>query len=278
MNFGAGGVTIAAPGCGTMLAPPRISGKRAQVFGVGMAEHRKSFAASLALAFGQMADRPFRAIVFRALLLAVAVLSALGTPGVWLAAQSGPLWGIETGWIAGLGTFFLVLAAAVLLLMPLAGLIMGLFLESVADAVERRHYPQDPPGRGAGFAASLGVSLRFMAKMILLNALALFAYLVPGLNIIVFFLLNGYLAGREFFEMVALRHHGPRTVRLLRRKNRLTVLLAGMVIAGLLALPVVNFVVPLFGAALMVHVFKTVEARAALRGAAPEPGTAIEAG
>ncbi|MFP3944619.1 MAG: EI24 domain-containing protein [Alphaproteobacteria bacterium] len=243
-----------------------------------MTQARKSFAESLALAFSQMADRRFRGIVLRALALATLILAALGAAGVWLASQSGPLWGVETGWAAGAGAFLLWLIAAFVLLMPLAAFIMGLFLESVAEAVEQRHYQQDPPGREAGLWSSLGVSLRFMVKLIVLNALALFLYLVPVVNVAVFFLLNGYLAGREFFEMVALRHHRPRTVRLLRRKYRLQVLPAGVIIAALLAVPGVNLVAPLFGAALMVHVFKNIEARAAPGREAPETGVAAEAG
>lgn len=243
-----------------------------------MAQARKPFSSALALAFGQMADKRFRRIVFRALLLAAAILAGLSSLGVWGASQSGELWGIDTGWIAGIGAFLASLALAFVLVMPLAAFIMGLFLESVAEAVEAQHYPQDPPGKDAGFWTSLGVSFRFMVKLIVLNALALIAYLIPGLNIAVFLLLNGYLAGREFFEMVAIRHHPPRTVRMLRKKYRLKVLLTGVIIAALLAVPVVNFVAPLFGVALMVHVFKDIEARAAPSGSAPAADTAVTAG
>lgn len=243
-----------------------------------MAQARKSFTEALSLAFGEMADKHFRAIVVRALLLALAVLGGFGALSVWGASHSGEVWGIDTGWIAGIATFIVFLGLVFVLLMPLAAFIMGLFLESVAEAVEARHYPQDPPGKEAGFWASLGVSFRFMAKLIVLNAAALITYLVPGLNIIVFFLLNGYLAGREFFEMTALRHYPPRTVRALRKRYRLKVLLTGSIIAALLAVPVVNFVAPLFGVALMVHVFKDIEARAALGGRASAPEAAVQTG
>jgi uncharacterized protein involved in cysteine biosynthesis len=41
----------------------------------------------------------------------------------------------------------------------------------------------------------------------------------------------------------------------LRRTHRLTVLAAGVIIAGLFTLPVVNLAAPVIGTAAMVHVF-----------------------
>ena len=58
-----------------------------------------------------------------------------------------------------------------------------------------------------------------------------------------------------------MRQHPIPVARALRRRHAGTVLLGGLVIAGLLAVPVLNLLVPLFGAALMVHLHKSVVAR-----------------
>ena len=46
-----------------------------------------------------------------------------------------------------------------------------------------------------------------------------------------------------------------------RRKHASTVFLAGLLIAAVLAIPVVNLVTPLFAAALMVHLHKRLSRR-----------------
>ena len=75
---------------------------------------------------------------------------------------------------------------------------------------------------------------------------------------IVFYGLNAYLLGREYFEMLALRRLDPRSAQRLRHAHRLRCLIAGLVIAGLLTLPVVNLVAPLLAAAFMVHLMTAI--------------------
>ena len=53
----------------------------------------------------------------------------------------------------------------------------------------------------------------------------------------------------------------------MRIEHRGTVLLAGAMLAGLVLVPVLNLLTPLFGVALMVHVHKRLSARTALSGA-----------
>ena len=52
---------------------------------------------------------------------------------------------------------------------------------------------------------SLVLALKFFGIVILGNLLALLLLLIPGVNIGAFFLVNGYLLGREFFEFAAMR-------------------------------------------------------------------------
>ncbi|MND77505.1 CysZ-like protein [compost metagenome] len=74
-------------------------------------------------------------------------------------------------------------------------------------------------------------------------------------------MVNGYLLGREFFEFAAMRFRSPEEARAFRAKHASTVLLAGMLIAGFLAIPIVNLLTPLFAAGLMVHLHKALAKR-----------------
>jgi CysZ protein len=89
-------------------------------------------------------------------------------------------------------------------------------------------------------------------------------------NLVAFYIGNGYLLGREYFELAAMRHIAPAEARRLRKANRLTVFLSGLIIAGLASVPILNLVTPLFATAFMVRIYKGLARRAklALAGAA----------
>ncbi|NTI49835.1 sulfate transporter family protein [Agrobacterium rhizogenes] len=166
------------------------------------------------------------------------------------------------GLLAGLG---LALALA-LLIAPVTALIAGLFLDDVADVVEKRDYPADPPGKALPFVPAMKGSLKFLGVVIVGNIFALFLLFIPGVNLVAFFLVNGYLLGREFFEFAAMRFRSPDEARQFRIKHAFTVFLAGLVIAAFLAIPIVNLLTPLFAAGMMVHLHKLISRKeAALR-------------
>ena len=60
----------------------------------------------------------------------------------------------------------------------------------------------------------------------------------------VFCLVNGYLLGREYFDMVALRHMSREAARKLREANKGYVWRPGALVAFLFTLPFVNIVAP----------------------------------
>ncbi len=144
---------------------------------------------------------------------------------------------------------------------PVTALIAGLFLDDVAEVVERTDYPADAPGQAMPAIPALWLSIKFLGIVIAGNLLALLLLLVPGVNVAAFFVVNGYLLGREFFEFAAMRHRPEAEARAMRRRNRLTIFLAGLVIAAFLAVPLLNLLTPLFAAAMMVHLHKMVAAR-----------------
>ncbi|MEO9615679.1 MAG: sulfate transporter family protein [Nitratireductor sp.] len=174
-----------------------------------------------------------------------------------------PAW---AGWLGFVTALLFGLGLAIglaLLVAPVTALIAALFLDDVAEIVEAADYPQDPPGQPLPAMRALWLSLKFFAVVILANLVALLLLLVPGVNIAAFFLVNGYLLGREFFEFAALRFRSEEDARALRRRHAGTVFMAGLVIAAFLAVPLLNLLTPLFAAAMMVHLHKALSARSA---------------
>jgi uncharacterized protein involved in cysteine biosynthesis len=92
----------------------------------------------------------------------------------------------------------------------------------------------------------------------LLNLILLLFLLIPPVFPFVFYGVNGYLLGREYFELVAARRLDPAEARSLRRRHGRTLFIAGVLIAFLLTIPFVNLVAPLVGTAAMVHLFETI--------------------
>lgn len=188
------------------------------------------------------------------------VFDWLALPWIDVLLPGFPSW---AGWLsfvaavlAGIG---LALGLA-FLVAPVTAVVAGLFLDDVAEVVERTDYPKDAPGRPVPVMTGLLLSLKFFGVVILGNILALFLLLVPGINIAAFFLVNGYLLGREFFEFAAMRFRSEEEAKAMRRKHGTTVFLAGLVIAVFLAVPLLNLLTPLFAAAMMVHLHKMLSA------------------
>lgn len=207
-------------------------------------------------AFGQLADGTTRRLIWLSLGAAIAVFAAL-----WLtigtAIESTELFAsgwLETivdvlGWAATLVlTWFLFPAVFTV--------IASLFLERVAGATEARHYADLPEAPGARLGAALGATAGFLAAMVVLNLVMLIFLLIPPLFPFVFYGVNGYLLGREFFELVALRRIGLEEVRHLRKAHRGRLFLAGIVIAFLFTVPGLNLVAPVIATAAMVHLFE----------------------
>jgi len=181
----------------------------------------------------------------------------------WMASlwPGFPAWadwlGLAAAIIAGLG---LAIGLA-FLIGPVAAIIAGFFIDDVAEAVERKDYPADPPGQAMPLIPSVILSIKFFGVMVAGNLVALLLLLVPGVNLVAFFAVNGYLLGRQFFEFAAMRFLSEAEAKTLRRQNALRVFVAGLIIAAFLAVPLLNLLTPLFAAALMVHVYKGVAIR-----------------
>ncbi|MCY0093080.1 sulfate transporter family protein [Hoeflea ulvae] len=159
--------------------------------------------------------------------------------------------------IAGIG-LALVLA---LFIAPVTAAMAGLYLDEIAEVIEARDYPADQPGRPMPLGQSIRQSLGFLLVVGLGNLFALVLLIVPGINLVAFFVVNGYLLGREFFEFAAMRFMSPADAKRLRARNSTTVFFAGLIIAGFLSVPLLNLLTPMFAAGMMVHLNKMIAAK-----------------
>ena len=202
---------------------------------------------------------PFRTVLWKSIGLTLALLAVvwIGTFAAtdYLVAMLPAEWQTAADWLAGI----LLFVGLGFLVAPVAALFAGLYADEVAEVVERTRYPTDRPGVPQPLMTGLLAALRFTGFVVLVNIAMLPLLFLPGINLPIFLVVNAYLLGREYFEQVAMRFRPPAEARALRRAHSGKVMLGGLTIAAVLAVPVVNILTPLYATALMVHVVKLTE-------------------
>lgn len=212
---------------------------------------------ALAAAFGDLGDPRVRAVLWKSLGLALLVLALLAI-GLWFLVAW--LAHFDIGWLNKLVEFaagFGVVILAWFLFPAAVTSTLGVFLDQVSEAVEQRHYPHLPRARPQSWGEIIRQTLVFTAVAVGLNLLLLPFYLLliwfPPAYAVLFYGVNGYLLGREYFEQVAMRRLDPEGARRLRLAHQGRILLAGIAIAFLLTVPVLNLIAPVLATAFMSH-------------------------
>lgn len=222
-------------------------------------------------ALGQLlSDSSLRRILWRGLGLSIVLLFGLSAALLWLLNWLLPdsfslPWIGEIGWIdnvlsggAGISLFVL----SIFLMLPVASAITSFFLEDVAEAVERRYYPDLAPAPHQPFMESIRDAAGFLLLLIGANILAFLLYLAfPPAAPIIFTLLNGYLLGREYFQIAALRRNGREGARQLRQRHSGRIWLAGCLLAVPMSVPILNLIMPVLGAATFTHLYTRLSRR-----------------
>jgi CysZ protein len=208
-------------------------------------------------AFGETFSPPLRRILVKSIGLAFLLLVVLGM------VVQGAINHIVTlphpfDMALAIFTALGIIAAAIYLMPPITSLVASLFFDEIAEQVERRNYPADPVGKALPVTTSVLLSIRFFALVLLVNLIALALLILPGVNIAIFFFANGYLLGREYFELAAMRFRGIDEARALRRANALRVFGGGLLIALIVMIPILNLITPVFATAFMVRLHKRI--------------------
>jgi CysZ protein len=230
-------------------------------------------------AISQMFSPAFRIVLLKAagLALALIIMVAVGLHRLlaWLVAAGGLMLETSIGpnahgpidvleWMIAVMMALGLIAAGVFLMPAATSLVAGVFADEIADLVERRYYPADPPGTAVPIARAIIEGLAAAALAVAVYLVALASLLIAGLGVMIFFLANSFLLGRVYFDLAAMRFHPVAQAKHLRRMNPMTVFVAGMFIALFVSIPIVNLATPLFGTAFMVHIHKRlIGARAA---------------
>lgn len=222
-------------------------------------------------ALTQMASRPFRAVLWKSVGLALAflVVAGIGLQRLLAALLHG-----ATAWteatvgsgahsaldLAQLGLTIVaslgIVAGMVFLMPAVAALVASFFADEIAERVEREHYPADLPGRALPLPRALLEGVKTALLSLLVYVCAVPFLLFAGIGVVIFFIASAFLLSREYFELVAMRFHPPAEARALRKRHQGTVFLAGTLIAAFVSIPIVNLATPLFATALMVHMHK----------------------
>lgn len=221
--------------------------------------HKAAMLRALALSIGQLGDPPVLRVLAKSLGLTVVVFLALGGGGWWAARALAQSYGAG-GWseLAGVAAVFVALLASWLLFRAVAIAVVGIFADEVVEAVEQRHYPAAlatarpvPIARGA--AMGLGSAARTLLVNLALSPLYI-ALLVTGVGTAAaFFVVNGWLLGRDLGDMVAARHHPRAAMRDWRSGTRGGRFMLGLAGTALLVVPLVNLVAPVLAAAMATH-------------------------
>lgn len=228
--------------------------------------------AAFTRALAQWDDPRFRRIVFLGIALTLGLLVAVFALVLWAVNAWTPdhvtlpfgaeFWGIHE--LLSVGSVLILLVASVFLMVPVASAFSGLFLDDVVDAVEARHYPALPPARRLSLAEGMIASVNFLGLVVVANLAALLVLPFAGPFIpLIFWAVNGWLLGQEYFTLVAMRRMSKAEARRLRRVHRGTIWLAGALMAAPLTVPLVNLLILVFGAATFTHLFHGLMARRA---------------
>ncbi|WP_428545529.1 EI24 domain-containing protein [Profundibacter sp.] len=217
-----------------------------------------------AKAVSQLTDPRFLKVLLFGLAMTIALLFGFYGGFLWLIDKLAPdtltiPFVGEVTWLKDLlswGSVGFMLILSFFLMIPVVSAFTGLFLEDIAKAVERRYYPDLPPAPRIPFRENIIDTLNFLGVLIGANILAILVYTITNVaSPLVFWALNGFLLGREYFQLAAMRRLGRDGAKALRKQHSGIIWMAGVLMVVPLTIPVVNLFVPILGAATFTHLF-----------------------
>jgi CysZ protein len=227
--------------------------------------------AAVAKALSQILSPPMRSILWKSIGLALVLIVVLAiglqrllswaaTSGeVWAEAMLGPGYHTAldvTAWFLSIAAGLGVVVGAIFLMPAITSLVASVFVDDVAEIVEREHYPLERVGTSLPFGPAIVEGIKAALMTLVIYLVALPFVLFAGAGFIIFFIATAWLLGREYFELAAMRFRSPEEAKAMRKAHGMTVFTAGLFIAGFVSIPIVNLATPLFGMAMMVHLHK----------------------
>ena len=217
----------------------------------------------------QFDDPKFRRVLWRGLgltivlLIAACLLVNFGINQLLSSAWAANMIGDQSwlGALINIGGVLFTIALSIWLMVPVTSAIIALFLDEVAQAVEARHYPHLPKQTATKLQDQILVGIRFLGILLLANVGALIlSMIVPLLAPFVFWATNGYLMGREYFQMAAMRRMPRAQAQELFQRHQGSIWTAGILMAIPMSIPLVGLFIPILGAATFTHQFERLRA------------------
>jgi CysZ protein len=203
---------------------------------------------------GQFDDPAFQGVVLRSLAWSLLCFVALYAVTIWAVHQLLAF----HGWLAWLMDVLGSIGASLLafwLFLPIAAGIGTLYCDRIASAVERRYYPWLPSGRSAPVLDQAWDGIAVTLKVLALSIVALIvAVIIPGVGLLVGWMIAAYAIGRGLFVAVAMRRMPRMVAESLYRRHRWLILGQGAMLALAAYVPIMNLFIPIIGTASMVHI------------------------
>jgi CysZ protein len=225
----------------------------------------------VAKALSQMVSPPFRELLSKSMGLALILIVLIGILVhrllLWVASV-GESWAESmlgaaahtplaiAAWVLSVAAGLGIIVGSVFLMPAVTALVGSFFVDDIALAVEREHYPDEPVGTPLSPALAILQGAKTALLSLAIYVIALPSVFIAGLGAVIFFIATAYLLGREYFELAAMRYRAPAAAKLLRQQNQGMVFTGGLFIATFVSIPVVSLATPLFAMALMVHLHK----------------------
>src|SRR5260221_897984 len=221
----------------------------------GIGEDKAIMLDAAVKALSQILSPPMRSILWRSIGLALVliVVLAFGLQRLlswfavygedWAEAMLGS--GFHTplnilAWIVSIAAGLGVVFGAVFLMPAITSLVASVFVDDVADHVEREHYPAERPGTALPYGLAMTEGVKTALLTILVYLIALPFVFLAGAGFIAFFIATAWLLGREYFELAAKRFRPPPAAKTKRQQNPALVFSAGAGIAAVVSVPIVQ--------------------------------------
>ena len=201
-------------------------------------------------AFAALMHPQLRGLVVGSLLASLLLLVALGGGCYWLIAHANLIPWENWQWAEA------ILATAGALVAIVLGLLVFPALQSavVSPFLGKVSFVLNPPPEGSAPASLWGearVAWRGFWRALFISLALIPAYFLPGLNLVLYLLVNGRNFAYDYSTTLALQRGNAETAEGFYRQHRGYHLRTGIVIAALFLVPGLNLVAPVVGMALM---------------------------
>lgn len=222
------------------------------------------------ISFGRLFTLPMRRIFWRIFAISLAFLVI-----IWLLIRHifaiyfmhfiSPLIGhisLSWGWIGFLALISFIFGISHLiyiLLCPFITFIGSFFADDIIEIIERKDFSIHTLGKAMTMSESILFGLRFFFLAIFGNIIALMLYFIPPIHLLGFYVVNGYIFGRTYFMINALRFSNYSVAHALFQDNWALIFCAGIIIAIISAVPLFGVITPVFAPSFMCYIYKNIK-------------------